>query len=95
MAKQEVPEPDYKAILTALVDMRALEEKAAKGGSNYDAVRQVRRESGALWKLARETIYGTETPADAAPRSKAEQERWDRNAAKVHSRRGQSTEPQP
>jgi hypothetical protein len=74
-------------ILKALVDMRDAEAKVAKGGDNYDAVRHVRRNSDALWKQARELVYGPEEPQNAEPHSKTEAERWKRNAERVAVKR--------
>jgi hypothetical protein len=84
--------PDYREIVKALVDMHALEEKVAKGGNNYDAMREVRREGGNLWKIARESIYGPPQDVDNKPKSAAEQKRWDERAKRAAARRGTSTE---
>lgn len=83
---QAAPAEDFAELVKALVDMREVEAQAARGGANYEAVRKHRRESEALWERARFAVYGPK-PVDNKPRTKAEAERWERNAARVAARR--------
>lgn len=79
-------------ILKALVDFRDTEIASAKGGASYESLRKLRRDGEAMWKAARELVYGPEQ-VDNRPKGQAEAERWKAREARIAASRAMIDAP--